>query len=895
MKRVRAALARLAGMFAGPRADAELREELEAHLEMATAENIRRGMRPEEARRQAILESGGLTQAAEAVRAQRGLPVLENFAADVRYAVRALRGSPGFAATATITLALGIGANTAVFSVVNALLLRPPAHVAEPDRLATIYTSDGSGPLYGASSYADVQDFGAGAAAFSGIAAYGMTTVVLSEPESGRAADMALIQTVTANYFDVLGVPMALGRSFGPDESRPGGSATVILGSTIWRRRYGADPAIVGRTIRLGGAPLTVIGVAPAGFDGLLPVVSPAFYIPIETSGQLAGVDLVSRGDRGLLVVGRLAEEASLDQGRAQLAAVAADLFGRFPDSWDDVTRQPRRVTVLGAGRSFVPPQLKGTATAFAAVLMAVVAALLLICCANIANLLLLRATVREREVGVRVALGASRGRLLAQLVTESMVLAVGGAALGVTLAYVGTRALARVQLPLPVDIQLNVTPDPTVLAFAVGVSVAAALAFGLAPALMVTRRSVTASIRAESSSTRFAGAKLGLRGVLAGGQITVAVVLLVMAGLLLRSLSVAQALDPGFRTTDMLFVDLVQDGRTTSAEQRLAFHRALRERTLGLQGVRAVSYTTGLPLSGGGNRRSFGIQDYAPGPQEDMEINTTSAGPGYLDAMGVALQAGRDFTEADGPGAPGVAIVNEAFVRRYLGGTDALGKRLSSGRAGDMEIVGVARDAKYRSLAEEPLPFVYLPADQNPSPELTLIVHAPGGASRVAEDVRGLIAQVAPDVAVTRVATPDQHLILALLPQRAGATMLGLFGAIGLALASLGIYGVMAYAARRRAHEIAVRMTLGARSTDIVRMVLRQGMVVAVVGGVLGLVIAAGLTQLVDFLLFGVEPLDPIAFAGAAAVVAAVTVVANWLPARRSASLSPRTVLQGD
>jgi predicted permease len=894
MRRIRGALARLAGVFSKPRVDDELREEMEAHLEMATAENVRRGMRPDEARRQAILESGGLTQAAEAVRAQRGLPVLENLAADVRYALRALRRSPGFTATAVITLALGIGANTAVFSVVNALLLRPPAHVAEPARLATIYTSDNSGPAYGTSSYADLQDFGSGAPAFSGVAGYGVGSVVLSEPESGRASDVSLVQTVTANYFDVLGVPMALGRSFGADESRPGGPATVVLGQSLWRTRYGGDPAIVGTTIRLGGTPLTVIGVAPPDFGGLIPLLSPDFYVPVETSEQFSGVDLVERGDRGLLAVARLADGASLDQAREQLAVVSADLFRRFPERWDDVTGQPRRVSVLPANRSFVPPQIRGPATAFAAVLMAVVAAVLLICCANIANLLLLRATVREREVGVRVALGAGRGRLLAQLLTESMVLAVGGAALGVLLAYVGTRALAGVQLPVGLETQLNVTPDPTVLAFAVVVSVAAALAFGLAPALIATRRSVTASIRGQGSATGFGSVKLGLRGVLAGGQITIAVVLLVMAGLLLRSLSSAQRLDPGFRMTDMLFVDLEQDARTTPAEQRLAFHRALRERALALPGVRAASYANFLPLGSGASRRSFEIEGYTPGAQEDMEINSSNAGPGYMDAMGVALQGGREFTEADGPDAPRVAIVNEAFVRRYLGGTNPLGKRLSRGNI-DIEIVGVARDAKYRSLSEDPLPFVYLAADQNSSAGVTLVVHMLARTNGMGDAVRALIAELGPDAAVTRVATPDQHLMLELLPQRAGATLLSLFGAVGLALASLGTYGVMAYAARRRAHEIAVRMTLGARAGDIVRMVVRQGMTVAIVGGALGLAIAAGLSRLLEFLLFGIEPLDPVTFVAAAAVVAAVTLLANWVPARRSAALSPVSVLKGD
>jgi putative ABC transport system permease protein len=387
------------------------------------------------------------------------------------------------------------------------------------------------------------------------------------------------------------------------------------------------------------------------------------------------------------------------------------------------------------------------------------------------------------------------------------------------------------------------------------------------------------------------------LRGLLAGGQITVAVALLVMSGLLLRSLLAAQSMDPGFRTSGMLFVNMAQDEGTTTPEQRLAFHHALQGRVLALPGVRAVSYVSALPLGAGAGRRSFGIEGYRPAPAEEMEINWTDAGPGYLDAMGTALLSGRDFRESDGPGAPRVAVVNEAFARRYLNGVDPIGKRLS--RGGDdpyeMEIIGLAADGKYRSLGEEPLPFVYLALDQTASTFLTLIVHAPGRVGTIDDAVREIVAEVEPDAAITNVVTADQHLSFALMPQRAGAWLLGLFGLLGLGLASLGIYGVMAYAVSRRSREIGVRLAIGARPTDIVRMVVRQGMAVAAIGAVVGLAIAAGLSRLLEFLLFGIEPLDPATFIGAAAVVAGVTFLANWVPARRCSGINPVAVLRED
>jgi len=822
---------------------------------------------------------------------------MESIVTDVRVALRQLGRSRGFAAVAIITIALGIGANTAIFSVVNALLLRPPAGVNGFDGLVAIFTSDYSGPAYGSSSMPDVLDFQAGTSALEGVAAYTVAPVVLSDPARGQEAELALGQTVTGNYFDILRVRMALGRGFTADEGRPGGPPVIVLEHSFWQTQLGADPGVIGTTIRLAGVPFTVIGVTPPDFKGLLPAVAPSFFVSLAGNQTVGAFDVDQRGDRGLFVVGRLAGGASIEQVREQLGTVARGLVERYPDNWTDVNDQPRRVTVLAAREAVVPPQVRGPAMAFAAVLMAVVAAVLLICCANIANLLLVRATARQREINVRAALGAGRGRIVRQLLTESLVLAVCGAALGIALAWAGTRALANLELPLPINVRINVTPDLTVLAFTVLVAVGAGLVFGLAPALLATRRSLAAGARESTARSDFSGRKLGLRGVLAGAQVTVAFVLLILAGLLVRSLLSAQSMDPGFRTTGMLFIQLAQDENTSERPARLAFHRELRERLLAVPGVQGVSYTEWVPLVGG-SRSSFAIEGYRPGPTEDMELNSTEVGPGYFDAMGVPLLAGREFTEADGPEAPRVAIVNEAFVRRYLGRANPVGHRLSRGGPDspfNIEIVGLARDGKYRTLAEEPLPFVWLASDQNASGYIAFVVHASGALGPVSEAVRRISAEIAPDVAITSLVTAGQHLAFALMPQRAGALLLGLFGALGLALATLGIYGVMAFAVSRRAREIGVRLAVGAQPRDVVRMVVRQGMTVAAAGAIAGLAIAAGVSRLLEFLLFGIRPLDAPTFIVVSAIVTAVTLLANWLPARKTASVNPLSALRDE
>jgi predicted permease len=804
---------------------------------------------------------------------------------DVRYSLRQLRRSPALSIAAIATLAIGIGATTAIFSVVNGLLLRQPAGISGFDGLVAIYTSDFSGPRYGLSSLHDLHDFESGAPALTGVAGYSITPAVLGDGTGSVPAEMVLGQVVTPNYFEVLRAGTAVGRAFAPGEGLPGErSDLVVLGYEYWHGRYGGDPGVIGATVEVAGAPFTVIGVAEEGFHGLLPALAPAFFVPVGAPG-ISGPGMERRDSRGLFAVGRLADGVDIEQARMQLEAIAAGLHQQEPVAWTDVRGEPRAVTVIRAREAVVPPQLRGPAFGFAALLMAAVGGVLLISCANIANLLLARATGRRREIGIRLTIGARRGRIVRQMLTESTVLAAFGALLGFLIASSGTAALARFAsgLPLPFPIDLEIAPDLRVFGFAAAVTVVAGVLSGLAPALLATRTSLVSSLHREAGGRW----RLGLRSALAAGQIAIAMVLLIAGGLLVRSLIEANAVEPGFRPAGLLSVSLALPEQSTSAEQRLNIQKAIAERVSALPGVSSASYASSLPLGAGEGRRSFRAEGYTPAEGEDMEIHSSHAGPGYFRTMGTRLLSGREFDAVDRPGAAPAAIVNEAFVRRYLQGQDPLGKQLVGGGE-TFSIVGVVEDGKYLSLGEDPRPFVWRAADQWPQAMATIVVRAEAGAEVLVPQIRQALTEIEPRAAITGVAVDGQHLSFALLPQRAGAWLLGLFGAVGLGLAAIGVYGVMAFAATQRTREFGIRLALGARSTDITGIALRHGMAVCAIGCAVGLALAALGARFMRFLLFGVTPLDPVTFAAVVALVLAVALLANLLPAVRSARVDP-------
>jgi predicted permease len=644
---------------------------------------------------------------------------------DIRYVLRTLRRSPAFTLAAVLTLALGIGANTTIFSVVSAVLLRPPAQVREPDRLVHVFTSDYSGPRYGASSYADYLDFREDAAGLSGLTAFAPTPLNFS---TGGAASRVWGEEVSGDYFTVLGVAPALGRTFIPDAERTRQAEPVaVLSYALWQRAFGADSAVVGREVRVNGYPFTVIGVAPEHFFGSIrgvradiwvPYVARGFLSPERTAGD--GAADMQRGDRGMFIIGRLAPGAALATAQASFDAIARRLHDAYPDYWSDVHGKSRVVTLVPERNSRVLPQIRGAVIGFFGLLMTVVALMLLICCANVANLLLVRAAGRRREISVRLALGAGRARLVRQLLTETAVIAILGGAVGLLIAKWATGLLMAFQPPLPVPVELDISLDGGVLAFTALVAALTGFIAGAAPALGAARLDLVSALKGMTSDAGPRRRRPALRNVLVVSQVATCVILLTMAGLLLRSLRAAQNAELGFDPSGIANFSMELANQGYDETRGRAFYDELLRRVAVLPSVRTASLAESTPLGLDYSRRGVGVEGYEPGLGEDMEFGANIVGPGYLGLMHIPLERGRDFSASDRAGSLPVAIVNQSFARRFWPGEDPIGKRI---RIGDSvrEVVGIAHDSRTRSLDESPAPYFYLPFLQHYQPNMTL------------------------------------------------------------------------------------------------------------------------------------------------------------------------------
>ncbi|HEX2188844.1 MAG TPA: ABC transporter permease [Longimicrobiaceae bacterium] len=818
---------------------------------------------------------------------------METLLQDLRYSLRTLAKSPGFTLAAVLTLALGIGANTTLFSVVNAVLLRPPAHVADPERLVSLYTSDFSGPAFGASSYPDYLDFRAQTEVFQGAAAFAPRPVAVG---LGEQVERTAAEVVSENYFRVLGVRPLLGRFFVPEEGTPGAAPAVVVSHDLWRRFLGGAPDVVGRTVRVNAQPMTVVGVAPEGFRGSLRGVSFDLWVP-AAAGEAVGFgadDLEGRGNRGSFVVARLRPGVTLERAQARLDVVARGLHAAYPGTWTDLRRQGRRVTLLPERASRIMPQVRGPALGFLALLGATAGIVLLICCANVAGLLLARATGRLREVGIRLSLGASRGRLVRQMLTESALLAGLGAAAGVLGAVWATDLLATVELPLPVRLGLDLRPDGRVLAATAAVAAATGLLFGLAPALRASRPDVLGALKGHTG-TGGRGRRFDLRSALVVAQVAMSLLLLVGGALFVRALQGAARMDVGFRAEGLLLAALTPPPGAEETADVARVAREVQERAAALPGVVEASWAASVPLAGV-SRRGTTVQGYQPAEGEDMEFPFNVVGPRYFETMGVPVVRGRGITEQDRDGAPGVAVVNETFARRFWPGEDPLGKRVGvRGPEGPLlTVVGVAADGKYGSLTEEPRPYVYLAALQEPS-RAVLHVRTSGHPLRALPALRGVVREAAPGWTLEDPRTMEEQVGAALLPQRLAGRVLGLFGGLALLLAAVGVYGVLAYAVAQRTREFGVRMALGARSGDVLRLVLGRGLVLVGLGLALGLPAAWAAARLLGGFLLGASPSDPAAFMAAPLLLGAVALLASWLPARRATRVSPMTALRSE
>jgi predicted permease len=813
---------------------------------------------------------------------------------DVRYAFRVLRKSPGYTFVAVLTLALGIGANTAIFSVVNAMLLRPmPAE--DPDRLVVFGVSDRQGNLFSELSYPNYVDFRDRSQGLSGILGHKLIHVALSD---GRENELVWGELVTGNYFDVLGVRPALGRGFVPEEDRtPGSHPVAVISHKLWQRRFNADPGIVGKTVTVNGKGFTVVGVAPREFQGTEFALALDIWVPMMMHDQVrtdyAGIDVLNqRGSSWIETMGRLAPGTSIPEAEAALNTFAAQLVEEY-----DLDRQ-MRITLFPEARARMGLEGSSAAGLAAALLMGVVALVLLVACANVANLLLARASVRQREIGIRLALGARRGRLVRQLLTESVLLALAGGVAGLLLALWVTGVFTALMPPMPYPVGVDVTPDAKVLAYTLGLSLLTGVVFGIVPALHASKPDFLPLLKSETPAARGAGRRLGFRDALVAVQLAVSLVLLVGAGLLARSLQNAQALDSGFGTQDVLLASVDLGVLGSTEEEGRAFYRQLVERVGALPGVKAAALVDLVPLGDSSNSSGPVIAE-GKEPQRDedlINVGVSVATPRHFEALGIRLLAGRDFAESDGDGSPPVIIINETLAERFWPGESAVGKRLRIGRSPSTpmrEVIGVVSGGKYRTLGESPRPYMYLPLAQSYTPQVVLLARTEADPAAQVAAVRREVQALAPRLPVYGVKTLPEHLGHALWPARAGAATSAAMSLLALLLATVGLYGVMAYSVAQRTREIGVRMALGARPRDVLRLVVGRGLWLALAGVAAGVAAAFGVTRLMAGLLYGVDTADPWTFAGVALGLLGVALLASYIPARRAALVDPAIALR--
>jgi len=881
----------------------ELDDEVHHYLEMSAREKMRGGMSRSDAERAARIELGGIDAAKEGVRWIGWEATVESFWKDVQYALRRLRHTPGFTLVAVMSLALGIGANTAIFSVVNAALIRQ-LPVRDP---AGLFYVRGGGPSQ-VFSYPDFDEIRRNNTVFSAMTAWGGITVSMGSDENAALASGAI---VTGNYFDLLGVHAVLGRVIGPaDDVTPGDHPVIVLGDALWQRRFNRDREVIGKELMLNGHRFTVIGVLPPEFHGAEQPVRRDFFVPMMMqavvrppraaySGEMSPDLLRVRENRWLIALARLKPGVTPSQAAASLVAMMKDQQAAHPD-------ENRNFKVDVAPISKGDPRARTPMVTAARLLMSVVGLVLLIACANVANLLLARATSRAREIAVRLSLGASRARLVRQLLTESVLLSGIGGILGLGLAWATLNALESSPPPVgAVPLAFEFGIDARVLIFTLGLSLVTGVIFGLAPALRASRPQLAPTLKDESFVPNERLRRLNLRHALVVVQVAVSVVLLVSAGLFLRSLQESRSVNPGFDTDRVLTVPLnINLLRYTTAQGRQFYHDAV-ERVKTIPGVEAASVTRWVPLTGNNSVRSLMVQggvgvdnatssENAGGRGDRNSTIAQVVGVGYFQTIGIALLRGRDFNDNDAGDRPPVAIVNQAFVTQHLKG-DPIGQHISmNGAKGPwFEIVGIAADSKLMSVSEAPAGNVYLPVLQNHETGMTLLVRSRRDPALLAPAVTREVHALEKSLPTADARSLARLLDVSLYASRAGTWALTIFGSLALFLASLGLYGVMSYAVARRAKEIGLRMALGARGADVLRQILREGMLLVILGVGVGLALAAGSTRLLESFLFGVSSRDTLTFVATPVLLASVAFAACYFPARRATRMDPMSVLR--
>jgi predicted permease len=793
---------------------------------------------------------------------------------------------------AVVTLALGIGANTAIFTWLKAIILQPLAGVAESHRLVklhTVLTRSGNRPI--GISYPDYKDYRDRNEVFSGLAVFNTDTFNLLDGD-GRP-ERVYGSLVSGNYFDVLGVRAAQGRTFAPDEDRaPGTHPVVVISYGLWQRRFAADPALIGKTIRLNQRDFTVIGVAAEGFGGCVVGLSLDLWAPIMMTPQLSSAPdiLNGRASQWLSAVGRLKGGVTFEHAQANAQNIAAQLAKDYPQTNDGIGAMLFTLSGEPGGAGEMAPWLS--------VLMVVAGLVLLIACANIANLLLARAAGRIREMGIRTALGAGRGRLVRQMLTESLLLAVMGGASGALLAAWLSDAMSLMMPPLGFPLSLNLEWDYRVPSFALALTLLTVVAVGLIPALLATKVDPLISIKNEAGATSALMRRSRLRGALVVTQIAVSLVSLLCAGLFIRSLAEQRKTNLGFDPERALLVSMELSPNGYDEKRGAEFYRQLIAQVATLPGVESASLSNQVPpfLLGSKWSASFEIEGYTLRDDETISLEGESVAPRYFQTMRIPLVEGREFTDADNAQSASVVIVNETMARRYWGpDRSPVGRRLRRGIGTNWwsTVIGVARDVKYVGPTEPGRPWIYYPHAQDYWSTMTLVARTTGDPWQALAGVRGAVRALDPTLPVFDEKTLQTHSGVPLFLDRIAVTFLSGFGLLALTLSAVGLYGVMAYSVASRTREIGIRMALGAQTGDVLKHVLKQGLVLTLIGIMIGLAAALALTRLMESLLFGVSPTDALTFTLVSLSLAAIALLACYLPARRATKIDPLAALR--
>jgi predicted permease len=876
-----------------------LDDEIRFHVEQQTEKNRRAGMAPDEARRQALIRFGGVEQVRERTRDEFRAARIEHLAGDVRYALRSLGRYPAFSAMAVLSLAIGIGANAVIFGVVHAVLFRA-SPLVEPETLVNIYEAEG-GRGFGPLSHPNIEDLRKGTTdVFSGIVA---STFAFAPLDRDGTAAMVMGEAVTGGAFALLGVQPQLGRAILPeDDIARGGHPVVMLGHGYWQRAFGADPQVVGRTLRMGGRPYTIIGVAPASYRGGTAVLTPAFYVPMAMANDLMGVEMLDQRDfHSFFAKARLAPGVTRAQAGHAASLVAESLTRARPEGWipgRQFSLVPTADVQIAPG---VDPLLRTTVW----LLIAVVGLVLLLACTNLASFLVARALDRGQEAAVRRAMGATRGALVRQLLVESAMLGLAGAAVGLVLALGFFHALLSVDLPLPFGMTLDLhfgldwkaLFDWRVLALTVGAGVVAGGLLGLVPAMQGTRADFGAALKTGSRGSDAPG-PLRWRSALVVAQIAMSLVLLVGAGLFLRSWQQMLAVDPGFGRAPTSILALWMPVARSSPDGAVQLTRDVLERFRAVPGVEAAGLVYPLPLDFNSSSTELTIDGHVPPPgRETLRAENAKVDGRFFDAAGMAIVAGRTFNDGDRRDSQPVAIISQAMARRYWPDGDALGRilRRPDPAEPDLTVVGVASDINVRSLGETPGDVVYEPYTQGEgSPMFDFVVRA-SDPDRISPVLIAAAREINPDLQVVQATTMAQHLAMSRLPSQMGAFMLSAFAAMAMALAAIGVYGVVRYTVARRSREAGIRMALGADAAGVARLFATQGLRLVLIGGAIGVATSLLAARFLATLLFGGGTFDPVALIGAPLVLGVAAWLAAYLPARRASRADPLAALRTD